>query len=258
MNRSNHIQDELNGLNSSLPSEVNSGPYAVPDGYFDEFAATVLARIKGSQSLTAAEEISQLSPLLAGISRSMPFELPAGYFQSNIDVLPAITFDEEESLVLSFIDKEMPYEVPRGYFANFPEQVLETAEANRPRVVKMSGRKWIRMAVAAMIAGIVAFSGITYFSGNRNSTGSSNNTVAVNQTTGTQRQDLKKDLKTVSTEELDAFIKTTAVTVNTTATAQNTPKASDVKTFLKDVSDKELDQFLDEVPTEDGADDIVL
>jgi len=248
MNRRNHIQNELNGLNSNLLSEGNGTPFTIPDGYFEGFAASVLVRIKTDQ-LSASEEIAQLSPFLAGISRSMPFEVPHDYFQTNIEVLPAIT-SEEESLVLSFIDKGMPYEVPKGYFANLPEQALEKAEATRPKVVRMNARKWVRMAVAAMIAGIITVSGITYFNGSKTPKASTSSSVAV-------KEDLKKDLKTVSTEELDAFIKST-VAHNEAATARNTPKASEVKSLLKDVSDKELNEFLDQVPTDDAEEDIVL
>src|SRR4029079_11307843 len=132
-----NIQDELKGLDSNLPSAQNSTPYSVPEGYFEGFAASVLSRIKAQEAGSAAEEIASLSPLLASISRTMPYEVPGDYFQINIEVLPAITADTEESLILSFIEKEMPYEVPKGYFANFPEQVVEKIETSRPRVVKM-------------------------------------------------------------------------------------------------------------------------
>jgi len=242
-----HIQDELKGLESSLPGTNNSGPYTIPDGYFEGFAASVLLRIKASESTSAAEEIALLSPLLAGISRQMPFEVPEDYFHINIEVLPAITSDNEESLILSFVDKEMPYEVPKGYFANLPEQVVEKVELSRPRVVKL-GRKWMRLAVAAMIAGIITLSGIAYF--NNGKTGSVNEgTMAV--------KGIEKELKTVSTEELDAFLKITTATSNNTETARNTRKTTEVKDLLEDVSDKELDAFLNQLPVDD-QEDVVL
>jgi hypothetical protein len=249
MNSRDHIQDELQGLNSSLPSAGNGTPFTVPDGYFEGLAASVLARIKADQ-VSAAEEIARLSPLLAGISRTMPFQIPDHYFQTNIEVLPAITSEDEESLVLSFVDKEMPFEVPRGYFANLPEQVVDKVEEKASKVVAMPRRNWMRMAVAAMVAGIIAVSGFMYFnSGKRAGNSDVAGPIAA--------QHIVKELKNVSTEELDAFIKTTAVTVHSTETAKNT-KTKDVKSLLKDVSDKELDAFLDQVPTDDTDEEVVL
>ena len=96
MNRRDHIQDELQGLNSSLPPEGNGTPFSVPQGYFEGLAASVLSRIKAEQAGSAAEEIAQLSPFLANISRKMPFEVPDQYFQTNIEVLPAIPADNED------------------------------------------------------------------------------------------------------------------------------------------------------------------
>jgi hypothetical protein len=252
MKHSDNIQNELNEINSSLPGKANGSVLSVPEGYFEGFAASVLNRIKKANvAESASAEIAQLSPFLAGISRSMPFEVPDNYFQTNIDVLPSIVSDKE-SLVLSFIDKDMPFEVPKGYFFNLPEQVMESVESHEPKVVKMSGRKWMRMAVAAMIAGIITVSGIVYFK--TDNSGSIDKDAVANQNT---KADINKELKTVSTAELDAFINTRVVTEDYSATVNNTAKTSDVKTLLEDVSDKELEAFLDQVPT-DVEEEIVL
>ena len=57
------------------------------------------------------------------------------------------------------------------------------------------------------------------------------------------------EIKKASTEELNAFVRTTDVSLlDDNATAQN---SNDVKQLLKDVSDKELEAFLDQVPAED-------
>jgi hypothetical protein len=233
MDSKKHIQDELNELNSGLPVNGQDGPYAVPEGYFEGLAASVIAKVRGIEGGTASEEIAGLSPLLAGLSRSMPYVVPHDYFQSNIDGLTAFT-GPEESLVLSFISKEMPYDVPTGYFANIAEQVVQKVDRQEARVVPMVKRKWMRMAVAAAVIGIVTLTGINYF----NKGGSTN--VA---------EPVAVEIKKASTEELDAFIKTTDVSVmDDQNTAQNT---SEVKHLLKDVSDKELEAFLEQVPVEE-------
>ncbi|MET0570513.1 MAG: hypothetical protein ABWZ79_03715 [Pedobacter agri] len=253
MKHSDNIQDELKDLNSSLPSKANEPAFSVPEGFFEGFAASVMARIKMEAAAieSASSEIAELSPFLASISRKMPFDIPGNYFQTNIDVLPAIIADNEESLVLSFIEKDMPFEVPQGYFYNLPDKVMDAVETREHKVVRMSGRKWIRMSVAAMIVGIITLGGIRYFK--NDNTG----TVDTNVATQNTNQDINKELKTVSTAELDAFIKTTVVADNNSSTAINSNKSNDVKTLLEDVSDKELDAFLDQVPT-DEEEEIVL
>lgn len=244
MNKRNTIQDELNELNSGLNAGSNGNPYSVPEDYFEGLAASVLAKIKGEEAISASEEIIQLSPLLAGISRCLPYSVPDDYFQSNLEGLKAFTSESEESLVLSFIDKEMPYEVPTGYFANLPEKILEKLSDRRAKVVPMKRSNWMRLAVAAMITGIVAVSGIAYFNSRRGQ--ATNSVVPVNMA-----------LKKASTEELNDFIKNTAVTLTDTkapVTAKNKSSKTDRKKLFEGVSDKELDAFLNQVPTDDEVD----
>lgn len=245
MNNRKTIQDELNELNSGLNPNPADTPYSVPEGYFEGFAASVMAKINSSGEVSAFEEIAQLSPLLAGISRTMLYSVPEDYFQSNLDGLQAFT-GKEESVVLSFIDKEMPYEVPAGYFANVPEQVLNRV-ANRGKLVPLVKRKWVRLAVAAMLTGVITLSGIAYLrNGGNDATGRGSNSVPV-----------AVELKKASTEELKQFINNDAVTVpdhnlNTAARSSKT----DRKDLFGDVSDKELEAFLKQVPTEDEEIDL--
>lgn len=236
MNSRNTIQDELNELNSGLNSNSNN-PYSVPGGYFDGLAASVLAKVKGETPVSAMEELVQLSPFLAGISKEMPYAVPEDYFQSNIEGLKAFTSESEESLVLSFIEKEMPYEVPTGYFANVPEQVLEKVSNQGAKVVPIGRRKWMRLAVAAAVTGIMAVSGIFYFN-NR-----SNNGTAGDPVTAVEK---------ATTEELNDFINTTAVTDDKSQViVNNNPKTEKI---FADVSDKELNDFLDQMPADDEID----
>lgn len=236
MNSRNTIQDELNELNSGLNPNSNN-PYSVPEGYFEGLADSVLAKIKGEKPVSAMEELVQLSPLLAGIPRKMPYTIPEDYFQSNIDGLKAFTSESEESLVLSFIEKEMPYEVPTGYFSNVPEQVLEKVSSQGTKVVPLGRRKWMRLAVAAAVTGIMAVSGIFYFN-NRGNNGATNDPVTA--------------VEKATTEELNEFINTTAVTDDQSqVTVNNTPKTEKI---FADVSDKELNDFLDQMPADDEID----
>lgn len=237
MNKRNTIQDELNELNSGLNPNSNNTPYSIPEGYFEGLAASVLAKVKGEASVSASEEIAQLSPLLAGIPRKLPYSVPEDYFQSNIEGLEAFTSEKEESLVLSFIEKDMPYEVPVGYFANVPEQVLQKVSGSA-KVVPMTRRKWMRLAVAAMVTGIMAISGIVYF----NSRGGATDPVTA--------------VKKASTEELNDFIKSTVINVTDNRTPVTAKNTTETKKIFNDVSDKELDAFLSQMPTDDEDIDI--
>lgn len=238
MSNRNTIKDELNELNSGLNPDTGKNPYSIPEGYFDGLAASVLAKVKGEAPVSASEEIAQLSPLLAGISRSLPYSAPDNFFQSNIEGLKAFTSENEESLVLSFISKEMPYEVPVGYFANVPEQVLEKI-SDRAKVVSLPGRKWMRLAVAAAVTGIIAVSGIFYFNNHGGGASTTDPVVAV---------------KKASTQELNDFIKTAVTDDKAQITVQNTAPKTEAKKIFADISDKELNDFLDQVPADDDVD----
>ena len=235
MNSRITISEELKALESRLSPEINGLPYQVPQGYFENLPDIILARIKMDR-LNAAEEISELSPLLAGLSRKMPFDVPAGYFGENAETLKSIT-SEEESMVLSFISKDMPYQVPAGYFANFPEIMLEKLAKKEAKVIPVMRRKWMRMAVAASITAIMAISGFLYFN-NRNEISPAGTEIVSNE------------LKKVSSEELDAFIKSTTGG-NQPSASDNVTASEDANALLNDVSDKELEAFLSGVPVEE-------
>ena len=241
MNSQNNIEDELKGLNSDLPFKNNPGPFSVPEGYFEGLAGSILAKVKKEQPVSAREEIESLSPLLAGISRTMPFDVPEHYFENGIEQLPILTSENEESLILSFIDKSMPYEVPAGYFANFPDKVLEmVSRPSRSRVIPVLSGKWMRMAAAAVVAGIVSISGFFYLT-NKTTNISADSEAGIAQA-----------VKSFSTTELDDFIKSSDVNHIHSATAKNKAAArADVQQMLEGVSEKDVDAFLKQVPNED-------
>lgn len=237
MSSPNHINDELKDLNSNLPSNPEGNPYSVPTGYFEGLAASVLAKVK-AEPTSAAAEISSLSPLLAGISRTMPYSLPPSYFQTTLEELPFMVSEDPESAILSLVERVTPYEVPLGYFANLPQQIVEKLTDRKTKVVSMTGRKWMRWAVAAMVSGIIGLSGIFYFTQKAKGFDAT--------------KPIAQQLKNVSTRELDEFIKTTDLTASSTETAKNSKtNESDVRSLLNDVSDKEMDAFLKQIPTDD-------
>ncbi len=238
MNNRNDINDELKGLNSNLPSENENMPYAVPEGYFDGLSVSIMSRIKGKE-VSASEEIASLSPILASISRTMPYAVPEDYFQLGPSELSFLIHEDPQSAILSLVDRVTPYQVPLGYFANLSNQILDKITRRQAKVIPMVRRKWMRLSVAAIFAGIIALSGYFYFSQRDSNRLNTNDPIA-------------QQLKNVSTNELDEFIKTTGITITSNETAHNKSFGhTEVRKLLHDVSDNELDAFLNQVPTDD-------
>jgi len=237
MNTRVTIQDELKELGSQLPPDVSFPDFEVPSGYFDGLSQAVLARIKNSVTESVGEELTELSPLLASIPKTSVFSIPEGYFQSNIESI-GVLVAEESSAIINLAGKDMPYVVPSGYFESFATSVLRKVRP-QAKVVAMNPRRWMRVAVAAIFAGIITISGIVYFSGKQD--------IKVDNP-----QWVAKKLQNVSDRELDDFVKTSDVNQGTIATVKKkTVKTSDVNRLLKDVPDNELDAFLEQMPSED-------
>lgn len=239
MNSRTHISDELRELNSSLPAYAKEPVFTVPDGYFEHFAASVLAKVKAIEAASVNDELSHLSPLLAAIPRTMPYSLPENYFAGLDSGLPALLEEEVLPSVLGEHHRRMPYETPAGYFETLPGSVLARVERPGAKVVPMRTRGWMRVAAAAVVAGVMALSGYLYFGGSSNTPDFQSN----------PEEWVAKKLKGVSTDALEDFIQTADATPNGTSTARG--RGPEVRSMLKDVSDRELENFLEQVPTDD-------
>jgi hypothetical protein len=238
MNSRIHISDELRELNSSLPANANEPVFTVPEGYFEHFAASVLAKLKAQEPVAVSDELSALSPLLAAIPKKMPYSTPENYFDELAGGIPSLTREEILPSVLLEHDRRMPYEVPAGYFESLPEVILARVAKPTAKVVRMSPRRWMRVAAAAMVAGIIAISSLMYFNGNQ--------TVDPQQN---PEEWVAKKLKGVSNDALEDFIQATDLSPNGTQMAKGS--ATEVRTMLNDVSDRELEKFLEQVPSDE-------
>ncbi len=56
-------------------------PNDVPAGYFDSLAGNILAKIKSTDEETVADELKNISPVVAGIAKENVYQVPAGYFE---------------------------------------------------------------------------------------------------------------------------------------------------------------------------------
>ena len=261
MTQKNNILQELIELKSSLAGLAIQNIYSVPDGYFEGLANQVLNRIKAIEAANAAEELSYLSPLLSNVSKQMLYAVPSGYFEGLEEKLMQTVRESDDyqtvkeelealSPLLSGLKKQMPYSVPRGYFETLAETVNK--ESNKPatKVISITGRKWLRLAAAAVITGIIAMAGFMFFKNDKVDAGTNSYGW------------VKKNTKKVSTENLSTFVEL-AEEENLVAAAD--PKApQDVKELIKDVPENEIQsllndtQLLDDTNSETTSDDETL
>ncbi|MBL7728574.1 MAG: hypothetical protein JNM68_12845 [Dinghuibacter sp.] len=237
MNRNLHILNELREISPELahlphqaPFEVPQGyfehlaadillainrengaaatGFSVPEGYFDGLAASIMGRVKAENATGAQEEIQALSPVLAGINRTMPFT------------------------------------VPRSYFDQLPEQVLN--EEKGAKLVSMQstggGRviaRWVKYAAAACVVGLLAF-GATRFLNKKtteNGNGSLANTHPIEQI---KNFDLDAELEKLSDTDLSNYLCATG-----DIACNDDKKDDELNKQLSEISDEDLSKYLE-------------
>jgi len=135
--RNNHIINELLEVAPQLAAVGNRTPYGVPNGYFDEFASTMLWQVKANRN----------------------DEVPAGYFdQFAIRMLQKVRGNEvrEEleavSPFLNNLPKTMPHTLPEGYFEQWQPKIPGQKEHQPAKVISLgSAKHWKQWAAAAVI-----------------------------------------------------------------------------------------------------------
>ncbi len=83
--------------NYNWDNAAKQNPYALPENYFEQFEAQLLERLYGA-AIDAQSEISQLSPLLAGLKQQQVFEVPQGYFQDTVAAPKPVKIVEHPSV----------------------------------------------------------------------------------------------------------------------------------------------------------------
>lgn len=128
----------------------------VPAGYFDNLANNILGKIKG----TVANELQEVSPLLAGIKKENPFKVPEHYFEAIPgEVFAKLDTEEVElSSTLQDAKKLQPFAIPQEYFDNLSDEVLNKVQLQPgAKLVTMPKRRSIvlKFAAAAIFTGAV-------------------------------------------------------------------------------------------------------
>ncbi len=228
------IIQELSDLGSNL-QDISKNIYSVPTGYFEGFPEQMLGAIKANESLA----------WLSSLPKEMPFYIPAGYFNELDEKIMAIirshpdyrtSREEIESIspLLSSISKRPVYSVPEEYFENFKPGV---EEEKGTRIVSIRGRRWLRYAVAAVIAGIILAVGVmTFDNRHKDSAG---------KTLAKFEKEVKKINDVKSTENLIDFMDA-GLNEKELASTSRSIKTDDIQVLLKDVSIDELKDFSEE------------
>ena len=251
MTNRNIILNELKDLESFLGNYNPQNIYTVPNGYFEGLPTQILNRIKALEATNAKDELKYLSPLLSNVSKEMPYAVPAGFFQSlSEDVLKKISehedyqTSEEEigslSPLLSSLKNKNPYSIPAGYF----ERLETGAEKKETKVISITRRRWYRLAVAAVVIGIVAISGLAIFKSKQ-----------VDPNKNPQAWIEKNVDKKVSKDKIDEFVKLAEDGSTNVAYEKDDVKHAEIKELMKDVPEKEIEAFLnDAVALESNTD----
>ncbi len=189
-------------------------------------------------------ELSSISPILAGLQRHTVFSVPAGYFDGLADrIMQKIRLLEKEkdassneladiAPLLHSMNRKNVYTVPEGYF----EQAI--VHRATTRVVSMHRpRKWMRYAAAAVLAGAIG-TGI-FFTTRKEPAGDYEKYTKL---------DVSSAIDQVSDTELVNYLdKNERLTggVDQTMAAAN-EELPDLSKHISQYSDEELKQFLDE------------
>lgn len=237
---------------SLLKDVRKSNPYQVPQGYFEGFAGSIINRLKAQETDSPREELEFLSPVLSKLNKKIPFSTPEGYFDeltgNVVAGMKAIDFVNEElenlSPLMSSIKTKNVYSVPPDYFSLFPETVLNRVKDHKPaKVVSMTfGKKLMRYAAAAVVAGIILTAGILFL--NKKDVTVQPGTLA--NTEETLKLETEVKLKTLSDDELSNFIENQNASLpDILSFATSTELDSeDVKLMLADIPDAELKRYL--------------
>jgi hypothetical protein len=242
MTNRNTILNELKDIGSALGNYNPQNIYTVPNGYFEGLPTQILNRIKALEATNAKEELEYLSPLLGNLSKEMPYSVPAGFFQTlSDDLMQKInehsnhqtSGEEIESLspLLSSLKNKNPYSVPAGYFENLGAKT----EKKETKVISIAGRRLYRLAVAAVVIGIVAIGGLLFIKPGQ-----------IDPNKNPQAWINKNVNKKVSEEKIDEFVKLAEDETATVVKDNEASKQAEIKELMKDVSEKEIEDFLND------------
>lgn len=230
------ILQELNELESSLAKMEPTQQFQVPEGYFENFAHSVMDRIR-------AEEY-ETSGFLEGLPKQHPYKTPQGYFdgleqrlmqfiREHADYQDVRSELESLSPLLGNLKKETPYSVPQGYFETLDIDKNKEIETAKVVSINRSKTRWLKYAAAAVVTGIIVLGSFLFISRDKI------------DPVGEPQKWVAKQVKKIPENKLEEFIEITDGT-GAGDVVLNGAQSPEIKQLLKDLSDEELDEFIEE------------
>jgi hypothetical protein len=243
MDRLNEILTEIQEIAPFLgKSDPVRNPYGLPVGFFENFPEILMHRIrldhigtgefvKKIDEISPAEEILNMSPILAGLQHKTTYKAPEGYFESLNTMISASGMLRENASSTS--ESATVVQISSGKIKNLSagENVSKkTKTFNLSRVIKYS--------VAACL---VALLGLTLFNMNRNSV-----TDPINGLTTVSNQDMANYLDAED-------IHWTPGVSSSSGTASVEFNDNDIHELFSNISDDELEQYVPSLPLNKGT-----
>ena len=228
-----------------------SNTYQLPAGYFDQLAGNILSRIKEEEAGSQLEEPGFSADVWKQLGKKNPFSVPEGYFEDfshNIVAgAKAIEFVNEAlenlSPLMTSLKTKQAYQVPDGYFETNAAAILKKLNHPGGKVISIGfGRKMMRYAAAALVAGVMVIAGYIY-------TGKPDKAVPAQ---GAVPEEIAK----ASDQEIENFLNNNTASVADTSTiviADDEMSDKDSKDLLANISDEELQRYLEQYGSNPNA-----
>lgn len=226
---------ELAAISPLLATLPKAMPFSLPAGYFEQFPAQLLEQMQEAENVSPFAELTKTLPF------SMPegyFEqLSAQVMQKvrNEEVADELA---DISPLLASLPKAMPFSVPTGYFDQLHAQIATVAQAPA-KVVNMRPRRmqFYKWAAAACMMALVGTSSLYYM---RTTTHQANKTV-INLAEASLSDVSDQEILEYLQNHMDAFDKDDLMGVTTAAsskTTENTPlpgglSTEDIESYLE-------------------------
>jgi hypothetical protein len=243
MDRLSEILTEIQEIAPFLgKSDPVRNPYSLPVGFFDSFPQLLMHRIqmeatgagefvKKITEISPADEIHEISPLLAGLQRKTTYKVPEGYFESLNTMISASGLVYENGLAAE--ESATVIQISSGKIAD------KYAESNTPQKIKIFNfSRILKYSVAACLIGLL---GLTLFNMNRKSI-----TDPVNGLTTVSDQDMANYLDTHD-------VHWTPGITSPSETASVDFSDNDIHELFSNVSDDELEQYNPSLPLNKGS-----
>ncbi len=237
------ILKEISEISPVVANIPKRNPYAVPEGYFDQFSDTVLGKI-------AINQVLKKKP-------GLPFQAPSGYFEGLADnILSRIKSGEVQKSdhspeIVSELESIAPfligisrtnlYSLPPGYFESLsPTGPLSRIPQTRTKIIGFgtSLRKGIYYLAAAAVLGIMVTGAAIFY---REHTGK----VPAQKNGITALVNIPDSLAGLSDTAIESYLSTQPTAFDLAAPAQN-EYDPDVNDLLNSTSDEAIKQYLND------------